>query len=64
MYREEAGEYDREFIENYDEDLNATLIFVRFFCVFRVDILTQCVGRFVFCGDFHLYRSSPASTTA
>lgn len=31
MYREEAEEYDREFIDKYDEDLNNTLIFVRFF---------------------------------
>jgi len=32
MYREEAGEYDREFIKRYDEDLNTTLIFVRVSC--------------------------------
>ena len=27
-YRREAEEYDREFMEKYDEDLNTTLIFV------------------------------------
>ena len=27
-YRQEAEEYDREFIKKYDEDLNTTLIFV------------------------------------
>jgi len=28
MYRREAGEYDREFVKKYDEDLNTTLVFV------------------------------------
>lgn len=28
MYRHESEEYDREFIKEYDEDLNTTLIFV------------------------------------
>ena len=27
-YRQEAEDYDREFIKKYDEDLNTTLIFV------------------------------------
>lgn len=34
MYSDEAEEFDGEFIEKYDEDLNATLIFVRFFPLF------------------------------
>jgi len=29
-YRQEAEEYDREFMKKYDEDLNTTLIFVSF----------------------------------
>jgi len=29
-YRNEAEEYDREFMKKYDEDLNTTLIFVSF----------------------------------
>ena len=29
-YRKEAEEYDREFMKKYDEDLNTTLIFVRY----------------------------------
>ena len=29
-YRQEAEDYDREFIKKYDEDLNTTLIFVSF----------------------------------
>ena len=29
-YRKEAEEYDKEFVEKYDEDLNTTLIFVSF----------------------------------
>ena len=28
LYRREAEEYDREFIERYDQDLDTTLIFV------------------------------------
>jgi len=30
MYKREATEYDTEYIQNYNEDLNTTLIFVRF----------------------------------
>ena len=33
MYRDEAEDYDREFNEKYNEDLNNTLIFVSF--IFR-----------------------------
>ena len=29
-YRKVAEEYDKEFMKRYDEDLNTTLIFVRF----------------------------------
>ena len=28
VYRQEAEEYDREFIKRYDEDMSTTLIFV------------------------------------
>ena len=34
-YREEAEEYDREFMKKYDEDLNTTLIFVSFCIVLQ-----------------------------
>ena len=30
MYKQEAMEYDTENIQKYNEDLNTTLIFVRF----------------------------------
>jgi len=30
MYKREATEYDTEYMQNYNEDLNTTLIFVRF----------------------------------
>ena len=30
MYKREATEYDTEYVQNYDEDLNTTLIFVSF----------------------------------
>jgi len=29
MYKREATEYDAEYMQNYNEDLNTTLIFVR-----------------------------------
>jgi len=29
MYKREATEYDTEYMQNYNEDLNTTLIFVR-----------------------------------
>jgi len=29
MYKREATEYDNEYMQNYNEDLNTTLIFVR-----------------------------------
>ena len=30
MYRKESAEYDTDYIKKYDEDLNTTLIFVRY----------------------------------
>jgi len=39
MYKREATEYDTEYMQNHNEDLNTTLIFVRFYS----DLLTlQC----------------------
>jgi len=31
MYKRETTEYDTEYMQNYNEDLNTTLIFVRFY---------------------------------
>jgi len=31
IYRKEATEYDTDYVKKYDEDLNTTLIFVRYF---------------------------------
>ena len=30
MYKKEAAEYDTDYVKKYDEDLNTTLIFVRY----------------------------------
>jgi len=30
MYKREAVEYDTDYVKKFDEDLNTTLIFVRF----------------------------------
>ena len=35
MYRREAMEYDTDYVKKYDEDLNTTLIFVRYCIPFR-----------------------------
>ena len=36
MYKREAGEYDTEYMQGYNEDLNSTLIFVRFSLPFTI----------------------------
>ena len=35
VYKQEATEYDTDYIKKYDEDLNTTLIFVRLLSVAR-----------------------------
>ena len=57
-YRQEAEEYDREFIKKYDEDLNTTLIFVSLGRWSDVRVLTWTAGRSIFCRDFRLYHRS------
>ena len=34
MYKRESVEYDTEYMQKYNEDLNTTLIFVRLLCPF------------------------------
>jgi hypothetical protein len=34
MYKRETMEYDTEYMQKYNEDLNTTLIFVRFWVLF------------------------------
>ena len=65
MYHKEAEEFDREFIDKYDEDLNGTLVFVGFFlsCL-HLDVLSRFAGRVVFCRDFDIHLSAAVSAAA
>jgi len=51
MYKREATEYDTDYVKKYDEDLNTTLIFVRFPSPALVDYLISPVpvGRSFLC---------------
>ena len=40
MYKREAAEYDTDYVKKYDEDLNTTLIFVRYSSSYLVNGLT------------------------
>ena len=40
MYKREAAEYDTDYVKKYDEDLNTTLIFVRYLSSYLVNYLT------------------------
>ena len=55
-YREEAEEYDKDFMKKYDEDLNTTLIFVR--CIRGPGplVLTHVTGWFVLLRNFRIHR--------
>ena len=43
IYKREATEYDTEYMKKYNEDLNTTLIFVRFCC-----LLARCLVLIIF----------------
>ena len=40
MYKRESAEYDTDYVKKYDEDLNTTLIFVRYLSSYFVKRLT------------------------
>ena len=40
MYKRESAEYDTDYVKKYDEDLNTTLIFVRYLSSYLVNRLT------------------------
>ena len=63
-YRKEAGEYDKEFLKKYDEDLNTTLIFVSIVSSSGVRMLKRVSGRSVLCGCFRIHHRRPISTSA
>ena len=47
MYRREATEYDVDYVKKYDEDLNTTLIFVRYLSALSSPTLPCLLGRSV-----------------
>jgi len=63
-YRKEAEEYDKEFLEKYDEDLNTTLIFVSLVSSSSVRALKLVPGWSVLRGCFCIYPRCPISTPA
>lgn len=56
MYKRETVESDTDRMQKYDEDLNTTLIFVRFCVVFchRHTVLTTLSGRSVLRSQLYL----------
>ena len=58
VYRQEAEDYDKEFIKKYDEDLNTTLIFVSLPRCSGSHLLTCATGWSVLSRDFGLHHRS------
>ena len=64
IYKRETVEYDTEHMQKYDEDLNTTLIFVRF-CItvcYHYAVLTAFSGRSVLLGQLRLRHRRPVET--
>ena len=62
MYKRETMEYDTEYMKKYDDDLNTTLIFVRFITsLYRYTALTLTIssGRSVLRGKLGLRHRRP-----
>ena len=65
VYKREATEYDTENMRKYNEDLNTTLIFVRY--CYPLDcrlVLTDFSGRSILCSQFRLRHRCPVKTWA
>ena len=65
MYKREALEYDTQYMDRHNEDLNTTLIFVRFCATFRNNItLTTSVGWSVLRSQLRLRHRRPVEPPA
>jgi len=63
MYKRETMEYDADYMQKYNDDLNTTLIFVRLSASFyRHFALTKSSGWSVLRGQLRLCHSRPAGT--
>ena len=64
MYEKESDEYGMDYVKKYDEDLNTTLISVRFSLYALSNFLTWFVGWPVLCSQFGVrHRRLPKTTT-
>ena len=59
MYKREATEYDTDYVKKYDEDLNTTLIFVRYPASYLANSLTYSYRL-----AFSLLLAPPSSSTS
>ena len=65
MYKRETTEYDTEYMQKHNEDLNTTLIFVRFCATFHNNItLTTSVGWSVLRSQLRLRHRRPIEPPA
>ena len=55
QFKKEADEYDKDFHKNYHDDLNSTLIFVRYFRLHIEDLTDRLVVRSLVCGCIRLH---------
>ena len=63
-YRKVAEEYDKEFMKEYNEDLNTTLIFVSSPSRSDGPVLMKASGRSVLRRRIRVHHSGPVSTSA
>ena len=59
MYKRESAEYDTDYVKKYDEDLNTTLIFVRYLSFFWSTTSLNSTGRPVLCRQLGLRNRRP-----
>jgi hypothetical protein len=59
MYKRESAEYDTDYVKKYDEDLNTTLIFVRYSSSYVVNHLTYSCRLVVLCRQLRLCHRRP-----
>ena len=59
MYKRESAEYDTDYVKKYDEDLNTTLIFVRYSSSYLVNHLTYSCRP-----AYSLPQAPPSSSTS
>jgi hypothetical protein len=64
LHKRESDEFGREFVKQYDEDLNATLIFVSATPSYLLSTIQLCQGWFIFCCSdrFHRCRTTQPGT--